>query len=265
MSTSGVPARSAPGRAEPQKPEPIAHVGSDSWRVLADACREDQGVEPAQCCCHGRHCSRYPVRVHAECELRRFVIRRRCLERSEIPSSDRPSRPDSSFRARSTSSTDSPCSRWTRGGRPDRSSRIESPSGRLRAAKSPSSYRPSVRRSRPSPRLPPPRWHTTRRRSPLQRPEAQTPARRTTARTARGSRSAGFPTLRATSAVARRSRPRVESSRGTRCRRPRHAARWERARAPRRCPRAPARCEGERRVRLADRLADSIVDQGGLD
>ena len=182
--------------------------------------------------------------------------------RRPLPS-DRPSRPDSSFRARSTSSTDSPCSRWTKrsSARIDRagSSRhrdaLEGREAHCRIDRASALARPSPNCHRRGGRRPGADSHQ-------RHPEAQTPARQTTARTARGSRSAGFPTPRATSAVARRSRPRSGIVAWNEpCRRPRRAARWERHVSPRRCPQAPVRCEGERSSRSSPidaRTASSI-------
>ena len=133
-----------------QKPETSADVGSDSCRVLADACREDQGVEPAQCCCSSprllplpdtctrraraariRHPKALP-RAHGDLflptDLRGLILR---------SGRGRPRRRTGRAHA------------GRRGVRPDRSSRIASPSGRLRAARTPSSCRPSVRRLLP--------------------------------------------------------------------------------------------------------------------
>ena len=128
--------------------------------------------------------------------------------RRPLPS-DRPSRPDSSFRARSTSSTDSPCSRWTKRSapgsiEPDRVA-IGTPSRGEKPIVVSTERPPSYGRHRAATAEV---ADDQAQISQQRHPEARTPARRTTARTARGSRSAGFPTLRASSAVARRSRPR---------------------------------------------------------
>ena len=109
-----------------------------------------------------------------------------------------------------------------------RSSRSGWPWARLRAARTPSSYRSSDRRG--------PQLRNTHR--PDDRPrDAAASVRgalelspRTIARRARGSRSAESPTPRARLGEARRSKPLSASSRGTPCRRPPREAPRERAR-----------------------------------